>query len=88
VNNKPLQVTAKRGFVRGTQQQSKSMRKRYIIISILAIILIAYYFCLPRKLFNDPYSTVVEAKTGELLGARIADDSQWRFPECDTVRYK
>ncbi|MBR4739600.1 MAG: transglycosylase domain-containing protein, partial [Bacteroidales bacterium] len=31
------------------------------------------------------YSTVVESAEGELLGARIAADEQWRFPPCDTV---
>ena len=34
---------------------------------------------LPR--FRSPLSTVVEANDGTLLGARIADDGQWRFPE-------
>jgi penicillin-binding protein 1C len=28
---------------------------------------------------------VVESADGELLGARIAADGQWRFPPCDTV---
>ncbi|GHT04492.1 penicillin-binding protein 1C [Bacteroidia bacterium] len=50
--------------------------------------LIAYIFCLPRQLFNVPYSTVVTDRNGELLGARIADDEQWRFPACDTVPEK
>ena len=31
------------------------------------------------------YSTVVESAEGELLGARIAADGQWRFPPRDTV---
>ncbi len=34
---------------------------------------------LPR--FIVPTSTVVEANDGSLLGARIADDGQWRFPD-------
>ena len=38
---------------------------------------------LPR--FKAPESTVVEARDGSLLGARIADDGQWRFPGNDTV---
>jgi penicillin-binding protein 1C len=33
---------------------------------------------LPR--FRTSLSTVVEASDGSLLGARIADDGQWRFP--------
>ena len=46
----------------------------------------AWLLCLPRNLFKDTvYSTVVESAEGELLGARIAADGQWRFPPCDTV---
>ncbi len=38
--------------------------------------------------FRDPLSTVVEARDGSLLGARIADDGQWRFPAVEEVPYK
>ena len=52
----------------------------------LAVLLLAYLFCLPKDLFKGvSYSTVVESAEGELLGARIAADGQWRFPPCDTV---
>ncbi|HPF09880.1 MAG TPA: penicillin-binding protein 1C [Flavobacteriaceae bacterium] len=40
---------------------------------------------MPKPLFNDAHSTVVESKEGYLMGARIADDGQWRFPEMDSV---
>ena len=63
-------------------------KKRKTGLVLLALLLIAYYFCLPRKLFNVPYATVVNDRKGELLGARIADDEQWRFPPCDTVPEK
>ena len=59
--------------------------KRKAGFILLALLLIAYYFCLPHKLFDVPYVTVVNDRNGELLGARIADDGQWRFPPCDTV---
>ena len=50
------------------------------------MLILAWLFCLPRDLFPDtPYSTVVESAEGELLGARIATDGQWRFPPADTV---
>ena len=65
-----------------------SERKRRICIffGILAVLLLGYLFCLPRDLFKGTtYSTVVESAEGELLGARIAADGQWRFPPCDTV---
>ncbi len=39
----------------------------------------------PQSQFRVPFSTVVEARDGSLLGARIADDGQWRFPGFDTV---
>jgi penicillin-binding protein 1C len=55
----------------------------YLLPAIL--VLIAYIFCLPGQLFDTPYSTVVTDRKGELLGARIAGDEQWRFPPCDTV---
>ncbi|MGB5554463.1 MAG: transglycosylase domain-containing protein, partial [Flavobacteriaceae bacterium] len=55
---------------------------------LLAILLIAYYFCLPKQLFNSPTATVVESRQGTLLGAKIADDGQWRFPVIDSVPYK
>ncbi|MDR0961899.1 MAG: penicillin-binding protein 1C [Mediterranea sp.] len=60
------------------------MRKRWLAYT-LAILLVAYYFCLPHTLFRVPYSTVVTDGHGELLGARVADDGQWRFPPRSTV---
>jgi penicillin-binding protein 1C len=58
------------------------------IICMLAVLLVAFIFCLPEPLFEVPCSTVVTDRNGELLGARIADDEQWRFPACDTVPEK
>lgn len=54
----------------------------------VAGLLLAYACCLPRDLFRVPYATVVTDRHGELLGARIARDGQWRFPPCDTVPWK
>ncbi|MDD7455500.1 MAG: penicillin-binding protein 1C [Bacteroidales bacterium] len=57
-----------------------------IVIFLIAGLAVAYIFCLPKDLFaGTEYSTVVTDRNGELLGARIAKDGQWRFPECDTV---
>jgi penicillin-binding protein 1C len=66
--------------------QKKKHKK--IIIATLVILLIIYYFCLSKRLFDVPYSTVITDRQGEMLGARIADDDQWRFPLCDTVPEK
>lgn len=55
---------------------------------VLTLLLIAYNFCLPKQLFHTPHATVVESKSGKLLGALIAEDGQWRFPVVDSVPYK
>jgi penicillin-binding protein 1C len=49
------------------------------------VLLVVYYFSLPRMLFQEPYSTVIESNDGELLAAKIASDGQWRFPENDSI---
>lgn len=51
-------------------------------------LLVVYGFCLPAQLFTDPCSTVIEDREGRLLGARIAGDGQWRFPQIDSVPYR
>ncbi|HNP31700.1 MAG TPA: penicillin-binding protein 1C [Flavobacterium sp.] len=53
--------------------------------ALVFILLIVYYFSLPRTLFEEPYSTVIESSDGELLAAKIARDGQWRFPAKDSV---
>lgn len=75
-----------RNFLRRT---GTAIRKRKIPVLFLICIAAAYYFSLPGDLFKDiPCSTVVMDRNGELLGARISDDGQWRFPPCDTVPEK
>jgi penicillin-binding protein 1C len=50
--------------------------------------LIWYYFSLPKVLFKEPTSTIIESRDNKLLGAKIADDGQWRFPQNDLVPEK
>lgn len=60
-----------------------------ILGGVAAALLTAYLFCLPGDIFkNTCYSTVVTDRGGELLGARIASDGQWRFPPSDSVPRK
>ena len=61
-----------------------SNRKKIGLI-VIVLCIMAYAFCLPRKLFDRPYSTVLEASNGQLLSATIAADGQWRFPDTDSV---
>ncbi len=60
---------------------------RYYLLFTFVLLLI-YYFSLPNQLFHDSFSTVLEDRSGKLLGATIADDGQWRFPEGNTVPEK
>lgn len=52
---------------------------------LAAGILIIPVLLSPMPGFKAPLSTVVEARDGSLLGARIAEDGQWRFPPASTV---
>lgn len=63
-------------------------RKRFLKLAAVIAVSVAYYFCLPNQLFNVPTATVVETGSGQLLGALIADDGQWRFPMVDSVPHK
>ncbi|MFC4635351.1 penicillin-binding protein 1C [Dokdonia ponticola] len=64
------------------------LTKHKIKLSVFVLVVLYWLFCLPATLFKDPTSTVVESSAGDLLGARIADDGQWRFPTLDSVPYR
>lgn len=75
-------------FCRAVFPNGNKITRRTIFASLLAVLFIFYIFCLPKQLFDVSYSTVVTDRNNELLGARIADDEQWRFPPCDSVPEK
>ena len=61
-------------------------RRKAILLILFEVLMALWLCCLPGDLFKGtPYATVVTDRGGELLGARIAEDGQWRFPPCDTV---
>ncbi len=57
------------------------MKPKYkILLLSLSLLVIIYYILKPSSnYFKSNYSTVVVDKNGDLIGARIADDGQWRF---------
>ena len=60
--------------------ERKKWRNRvFIFLGLISIAV--FYFSLPSRLFDNPYSTVLLDRNSELLGAFIASDGQWRFPE-------
>jgi penicillin-binding protein 1C len=64
------------------------LNKKLKIFLIAAGVAITPVLLSPVPAFRSPLSTVVEASDGTLLGARIADDGQWRFPSSGTVPEK
>lgn len=68
-----------------------SKKSTKIILSTIGgifLVWIIMFIAIPSKLFNDPYSTLLYSKDGELLGARIATDGQWRFPVAERTPEK
>jgi penicillin-binding protein 1C len=64
------------------------LNRKFKILIIAAGVIITPVLLSPMPRFRAPLSTVVEARDGSLLGAKIADDGQWRFPPSDSVPYK
>ena len=62
-------------------------RKLKIALFVLTGLFLAF-LCIPVPRFDKPYSTVMTARDGTLLGAKIADDGQWRFPATNSYSHK
>ncbi len=67
--------------------KTKVYSKRWWLLGLLPLAVFLIY-PLPKPLFKVSYSTVLEARDGTLLGARIAKDEQWRFPIPDSIPKK
>ncbi|MND58763.1 Penicillin-binding protein 1F [compost metagenome] len=59
-----------------------------ITLAVLIGLLFWFIFLLPKQLFQTPTSFVIEDSHGELMGAAIASDGQWRFPANENVPEK
>ena len=59
--------------------------RRFLIPAVALLLFLLFYRSVPRPLFPENYSPVLESSDGQLLGARIAADGQWRFPSPDSV---
>jgi penicillin-binding protein 1C len=70
------------------QKVVTTIKKHKIKTAIGCILMVVYYFSLPKQLFENQYATVIESSDGQLIGAKIAADGQWRFPQTDSVPNK
>ena len=69
--------------------EKRSRIKKWMSWTLIILLVIsAFVYSLSRKVFDDPTCTTIFARNGELLGARIASDGQWRFPPCDSIPEK
>ena len=76
-----MKIKLKAFFQRIINRIKSNRIKSAIVFLVLAV----YYLSLRRTLFDEPYATVIESHQGELLGAKIARDGQWRFPAQDSI---
>ena len=61
---------------------------KYKALIVFVVLALFFYLSLPSTLFIAPTSSLIEDTSGELLGARIAADGQWRFPAITEVPEK
>jgi len=74
-------------FIKSTFFYIKNHKRRFGLF-LMTVLGLAYWLALPRHLFTSPHSLVLLSSNGTLLGARIADDGQWRFPASEKVPEK
>ena len=56
--------------------------------SAFGVLLLIFALSLTEALFEHSYSPVLYDREGRLLGARVASDGQWRFPESGELNEK
>lgn len=60
-----------------------------IIVLCLVIVCLLFHLCVvPKQLFAEETSTILLDDKDNLLGARIASDGQWRFPQSDSLNQR
>lgn len=69
-------------------QKRKGWKIAVVLFLLLILMWGGMFIWVPRPLFQKPCSTLLYSVEGNLLGARIAADGQWRFPATDTLPSK
>ena len=67
------------------QKFYRFLKRHKFKLGLWLMLFALWLFCLPSRLFEVPTATVVASSDGQMLGARIANDGQWRFPQIDSV---
>lgn len=75
------QARGERIATKARRLKGEERYKRVVYLLLTGVVIISlFYFSLPDILFDSPTSVVIEDEKGNLLGAKIAADEQWRFP--------
>ncbi|MFV0345898.1 MAG: penicillin-binding protein 1C [Bacteroidales bacterium] len=65
---------------------NKFKQKSWLRISVYTLfVYLLFLLIVPVVKFKAPYTTIVCSANGEIIGARIASDMQWRFPPNDSI---
>lgn len=67
---------------------ARRTKKKWLVAVVFTLAGLFIYFAVPPTIPVQSYSKVLYAQNGELLGAKIASDEQWRFPSVDVVPEK
>ena len=67
---------------------ARFLKEFWIIFVVVLLSFIFFVRLSSGPLFEDPLSTVIYDRDGDLIGARIASDGQWRFPATDSLPEK
>jgi len=69
------------GHLAGKNMNIKPEKRKWLLAAgLLAAIFLIYLLWPLGRLFEKPLSPVLFSEDGQLLGARLAEDGQWRFP--------
>jgi penicillin-binding protein 1C len=69
-------------------QEVKIYTSRLFFILFVIVVSTIMDISLPKPLFTNPLSFITYSKEGNLLGAKIAEDGQWRFPDIKKTNRK
>ncbi|MBN1480670.1 penicillin-binding protein 1C [candidate division KSB1 bacterium] len=75
------------GLVSSCERIFKVKKRTFVVLAVVLFIGFVFYL-LPVPKFDRPVSTLLFDRHGELLGASIASDEQWRFPEIESLPEK
>ena len=62
--------------------------KKVLIVFVIGIIILIFILSYREPFRDTPFSPVLYDRNGQLLGAQVSQDGQWRFPGTDTLNEK